>query len=223
MKKKSIIKMIVDILMLILMILEYSKIYTGQLLHEIFGITLLGLFVIHNILNINFYKALFKGKYNSQRIITTITDLAFLLCMLFTIILGIPISDKVFKFLGLNRNMLIRKLHTIFGYWGLVILSIHLGLHFKMIFSKISKKAKNNKILRIVTYLIQILVMIYGIKLMIDNSLVDYLIGKSSFAIPSGNIVTSFINNLIIVFSVGLVTYNLEKLLIKNTKNRKEE
>lgn len=45
MKKKSIIKMIIDILMLILMILEYSKIYTGGVLHEIFGITLLGLFV----------------------------------------------------------------------------------------------------------------------------------------------------------------------------------
>ncbi len=97
MKKKNIIKMVVDILMLILMLLEYSKIYTGQLLHEIFGIALLVLFIIHNVLNINFYKALFKGKYNIQRTITTITDLAFLLCMFFTIILGIPISDKVFN------------------------------------------------------------------------------------------------------------------------------
>ena len=220
MKKKSIIKMVIDILMLILMILEYSKLYTGQLLHEIFGITLLGLFVIHNILNINFYKALFKGKYNSQRIITTITDLAFLLCMLFTIILGIPISDKVFKFLGLNGNITTRKLHTIFGYWGLVILSIHLGLHFKMIFSKISKKAKNNKILRIVTYIIQALIIIYGIKLMLDNNLADYLIGKSSFAIPTGNIIISFINNFVIIFAIGLIIYSIEKIIKKGGKDK---
>ena len=222
MKKKVIAKMVVDILMLILMLLEYSKIYTGQLLHEIFGIALLGLFIIHNVLNINFYKALFKGKYNTQRLIITITDLVFLLCMLFTIILGIPISDKVFKFLGLNGNMTMRKLHTIFGYWGLVILSIHLGLHFKMIFSKISNKTKNNVILRIATCFIQVLIIIYGIKLMIDNNLGDYLIGKSSFAIPNGNIINSFVNYFIIVFSIGLVVYNLEKLFIKHSKKRKE-
>ena len=38
MNKKIIIRMIVDTLMLLLMLLEYSKLYTGQLLHEIFGI-----------------------------------------------------------------------------------------------------------------------------------------------------------------------------------------
>ena len=220
--KKNTIKMIVDILMLVLMLLEYSKMYTGQLLHEIFGIALLGLFIIHNVLNINFYKTLFKGKYNVQRLITTIIDLLFLLCMLFTIILGIPISDKVFKFLELNGNMTMRKLHTIFGYWGLVVLSIHLGLHFKMIFSKINNRAKDNIILRIAIYFIQGLIIIYGIKLMIDNNLGDYLIGKSSFAIPNGNIINSFVNNFIIVFSIGLVVYNLEKIFIKYSKNRKE-
>lgn len=159
--KKNTIKMIVDILMLVLMLLEYSKIYTGQLLHEIFGIALLGLFIIHNVLNINFYKTLFKGKYNVQRLITTIIDLLFLLCMLFTIILGVPISEKIFSFLNLNGNMTIRKLHTIFGYWGLIILAIHLGLHFKMIFAKLKNKVKENKIMKILIFTIQIIIIIY--------------------------------------------------------------
>ena len=214
MKKKSIIKMVVDILMLILMLLEYSKIYTGQLLHEIFGITLLGLFIIHNVLNINFYKTLFKGKYNVQRLITTIIDLLFLLCMLFTIILGIPISDKVFKFLGLNGNMTMRKLHTIFGYWGLIILAIHLGLHLKMIFARLKSRIKEKKILKIIIFIIQIIIIIYGIKAMIDTNLVSYLIGKSSFAIPT-SIVLSFINNLSIILTISIIVYNLEKLSLK--------
>lgn len=222
MKKKSILKIIVDVIMIILMLLEYSKIYTGQLIHELCGVILLILFITHNILNISFYKSLFKGKYNINRIIMTIINIGFLLCMLLTIILGIPISSYLFKFLKLDGNMTTRKLHTILGYWGLIFLSFHLGLHFKMIFSKISNKTKNNVILRIATCFIQVLIIIYGIKLMIDNNLGDYLIGKSSFAIPNGDIINSFVNYFIIVFSIGLVVYNLEKLFIKHSKKRKE-
>lgn len=222
MKKKSIIRMIVDILMLILILLEYTKIYTGQLLHEIIGIALLELFIAHNILNIKFYKSLFKGQYNSQRIFTTITDLVFLLCMLFTIILGIPISEKVFKFLDLNGNMTMRKLHTIFGYWGLIILSIHLGLHFKMMFTRLNKILENNKIKKVVIYLIELIIIIFGIKVMIEMNLWDYLIGKASFAIPSENIVISIFNNFTIIISIGLIFYSIKKLLIKNNKGRKK-
>ena len=213
MKKKSILKVIIDILMLILMLLEYSKIYTGQLMHEIIGIVLFGLFIIHNILNIKFYKNLFKGKYNSIRIITTIVNIAFLICMILTIALGIPISSELFKGLGLNGSMTTRKLHTIFGYWGLVILSIHLGMHFKMIFAKVNNKLKNKNIAKIVIYLIELLIIILGIKVMVERNFGDYLIGKASFAIPSGNILTEFLNNFIIVLSIGFITYNLEKIL----------
>ena len=77
MKKKTIIKIVIDSLMLVLMLLEYMKIYTGQLVHEITGIVLFMLFLIHNLLNINFYKNILKGKYNLTRITTTIVDMGF--------------------------------------------------------------------------------------------------------------------------------------------------
>ena len=163
-----------------------------------------------------------EGQYNSQRIFTTITDLVFLLCMLFIIILGIPISEKVFKFLDLNGNMTMRKLHTIFGYWGLIILSIHLGLHFKMMFTRLNKILENNKIKKVVIYLIELIIIIFGIKVMIEMNLWDYLIGKASFAIPSENIVISIFNNFTIIISIGLIFYSIKKLLIKNNKGRKK-
>ena len=68
MNKKSIIRMIVDILMILLMLLEYSKLYTGQLLHEIFGTLLLVLFIVHSTLNIIFTIALCS--HNIQKILT---------------------------------------------------------------------------------------------------------------------------------------------------------
>lgn len=215
MKKNSIIKIIIDILMIVLMLLEYSKLYTGQLLHEVFGIILFMLFVAHNILNINFYKNLFKGNYNFTRIMMTITNLAFLFCMLVTIILGIPISHQVFSFLKLKGNMTTIKLHTILGYWGIIILAIHLGLHFKMIFTKVINKMKTNRILKIVIYFLEILIILYGIKIMIDTNFFKYLIGEYSFGNFNGNVIVSFINNLSIVLSISIMIYNIQKICNK--------
>lgn len=214
MKNKKIIKIFIDVLMLIIMLLEFSKLYTGQLLHELFGIALFILFVIHNILNIYFYKNLLNGQYNILRGITTAVNILFLICMLFTIILGIPISSELFKKLNLNGNMTMRKLHTILGYWNLIILAIHLGFHFKIIFAKLKYKIKDKKIIRILFYIVELVTVILGIKIMIDINLGAYLLGKSSFAIPT-NIFISLTNNFIVVIAISIITYNFEKLLLK--------
>lgn len=214
MKNKKVIKIIIDVLMLIIMLLEFSKLYTGQLLHEVFGIILFILFITHNFLNISFYRNILKGKYTLLRTITTIINLLFLLCMLFTIALGIPISSEIFKGLNLNGNMTMRKLHTILGYWNLILLSIHLGFHFKVIFAKLKNKIKDKKAIKNLIYIIELIIVILGIKTMLDINLGAYLIGESSFAIPT-NIAISLINNLGIVISISIIIYNVEKILLK--------
>lgn len=220
MKNKKIVKMIIDALMLIIILLEFSKLYTGQLLHEAFGVALLILFIIHNILNINFYKNILKGNYNLLRVITTTTNILFLICMLLTIILGIPISSELFKELKLNGNTTIRKLHTILGYWNLILLSIHLGFHFKIIFAKLKNKIKDKKNIKNLFYMVELIIVIFGIKTMRDINLGAYLIGKSSFAIPT-NIILSLLNNFITVISISIFTYNFEKLLLKKKEGIK--
>ncbi|WP_314720385.1 DUF4405 domain-containing protein [Parvimonas micra] len=219
-KKKNIVKIIIDTLMLILLFFEYSKVFTGQLVHEIVGVLLLILFVIHNILNINFYKGLLKGRYNAVRVIATTVDIIFLICMLFTIILGIPISEEVFSFLNLNGNMTMRKLHTIFGYWSLIILSMHLGLHFKMIFAKFKRKIKNKRRLKLVILLIEIILVIYGIIVFYKINFVKLLIGEYSFGSFENSFIKSITNNFSILIAISIIMYNIEKLfLIKNRKD----
>lgn len=53
-----------DILMTILMIVVMSYQATGNLFHEVAGVILLILFVVHNILNRKWYKNILKGKYS---------------------------------------------------------------------------------------------------------------------------------------------------------------
>ncbi len=216
---KKIIKIIVDILMLILMLLEFSKLYTGQLWHEVFGITLFVLFITHNILNIKFYQNILKGKYTMLRTIKTIVNVAFLLCMVLTIVLGIPISSVVFKALNLNGNMTVRKLHTILGYWDLVLMSLHLGFHFRTIFSKLINFIKDKKAPKLAIYIIEIAIIIFGIKTMIDTNFGAYLLGKSSFAVPS-NFAISLINNISIVAALAIITYNVEKAMLHFSKTQ---
>ena len=204
-------KIVIDILMFILMLLEYSKLYTGQLLHEVFGILLLILFILHNILNIKFYKGLLKGKYNLQRITITVINFLLLMCLLFAIILAIPISESIFKFLNLSANMTVRKLHTIFGYWSLILMSIHLGLNLKILSAKIKNKVKERKIIKIILYIIELIIVALGIKAIIDTNLGLYLVGKASFAIPT-NAIVSFLNNFCIVATISIITNKLEKI-----------
>ena len=219
MKNSKIIRIIIDSLMLVLMLFEYSKVFTGQLVHEIIGIALFVLFVIHNILNISFYKNIFKGKYNLRRIITTIGDISFLLLMVATIFLGIAISNDLFKFLNSHGSMQIRSIHTILGYWNIVILAIHLGLHFNMIFKKFENSIKDRDNIKLVYCLIQIVIVVYGILVIINNDFVSYLIGKSSFGKVEANIFMSLLNNLSEILSISIIVFNIDKLLTRRKHN----
>ena len=46
------------------MLLEFSRLYTGALIHELIGIALLILVIVHLILNKNYLLNILKEKYN---------------------------------------------------------------------------------------------------------------------------------------------------------------
>lgn len=71
MKKKH-IRTVVDMAMIVLlpMLMAYSLI--GEKLHEIIGTILFALFIVHHVLNRQWYKAIFNGKYTPRRIFQTV-------------------------------------------------------------------------------------------------------------------------------------------------------
>ena len=209
--------MIVDILMFILILLEYSKIYTGQLAHEIFGSLLVLLVIAHNIININFYKSIFKGKYNTLRIANLVTNIAFLFCMLVTFCLAVPISDTIFSFINVHGNMTVRKLHSVFGYWSMAFLGLHLGLHFRVIFANVRKKLNDKKAIKYLIYILEIIIIILGIKFMIDSNFLMHLTGKYSFGTYSNNVFVSLMKNFCIVSAISELVHNIIKIWKKKT------
>ena len=166
------IRIILDILMYVIFIILMGHHITGDLIHEILGVTLFILFIIHNILNIKFYKKLFKGKYNLKRIFLTLVDIMLLICMIGMIISGIMISNKVFSFLNIKTSSLGLKLHMLSTSWGFIIMSIHLGLHLNVLINKVNSKMKDSTF-EYIYYLVLILIMVYGIYSFIELNFIS--------------------------------------------------
>lgn len=117
---------------LLLLLMAYQ--ITGQKLHEWLGAGMLVLFLTHNILNIRWYGNLFKGKYRLLRIIQTIVNISVLITMLCLGFSGIVLSRHVFAMFSIHGPVATaRTMHLAASYWGFVLMSVHLGLHWGMI------------------------------------------------------------------------------------------
>lgn len=134
MNRKQKVKISIDILMTALLVVLMTYPVTGQLAHEWAGAGMFLLFIAHHILNCRWFKTLGKGKYNTLRVIQTAVDVLLLADMLALMVSGIRMSRYVFPFLpGFGSIALARRLHLLASYWGFVLISVHLGLHWSMI------------------------------------------------------------------------------------------
>lgn len=166
---KNIIKIFIDIIMTILFFVLLAYNLTGCTMHEYLGFLIFAFFILHHILNFNWCKNLFKGKYNLTRSLNTFINFMLFICMLGLIISGILFNRDVVEFFNLsNIKVLNKKVHVICSYWGFIFMSAHLGMHWG-IFINMSKKFIN--INKQICITIALLIAIYGIVSFIKRDL----------------------------------------------------
>lgn len=182
---KSKIKWGIDILMTALLLGLMAYQITGQALHEWFGTGMLVLFLAHNILNIRWYGSLFKGKYRLSRILQTIVNLSVLVSMLCLGYSGIVMSRHVFASLSIHGPMATaRRMHMAASYWGFVLMSLHLGMHWGMVtgmFRRLSGGGKQSGVSVWVWRLAAVLIAGYGLLCFIRKDIVSYMFLKNEF------------------------------------------
>lgn len=185
MKLKAVIKLSVDVLMTLALLFLMGYHLWGEALHEWVGAGMLLLFIAHHILNGNWYKTLFKGKYNTMRILTLCTTFLVLVSMLAQMYSGIVMSRYVFDFLpGVGGMSLARRLHILGAYWGYILMSLHLGLHWNMILGMFRKAAgiKNESKTRSITsFIAELIIAGYGVWSFIRRDFLTYLLLQSEF------------------------------------------
>lgn len=216
------IRKIIDIIMVILFIVMMGYHITGNKVHEILGIVTFIFFIIHNILNIKWYKTIFKGKYNFQRVLGLIINLLLLITMICMMVSGIMISN-LFSFLNIPTTMLGRKLHMTSTSWGFVLMAVHVGLHLQIILMRLNKKMKSSTF-EYIYYLILILLAVGGLyTFVIDGMYKDmFLITEFKFFDYEQNPILYYLGIFSILAFFSLTTYSL--LLIKRKiKNKKKE
>lgn len=179
MKAKQIVRTIVDVVMLLALLCLMADQVTGEALHEWIGIGMTVMLTVHHLLNIRWYKALFKGKYNAYRILSIVTNTLLLCSIALTAFCGMSMSSHAVPFLyGMANTVFARTTHLALSFWSFALMGFHLGLHLPAIMAKI----KPNKAAKIVCTAAFTVAAGVGLWLFIRSGIPDYMLFRTHFA-----------------------------------------
>ena len=180
---KGKLKMTVDVLMTVALLFLVGYQFWGEKAHEWAGAGIFVLFAAHHILNVGWYKNLFRGKYTAYRIFQIIVDMLTLLSMAVLVYSSVVLSRYVFAFLPIESGLaLARRLHILGSYWGFLLMGLHLGLHWNMVFGRLKGKRKSeSRSRKTVLFLAGLFVALYGGWVFVKRDFATYLFLRSEF------------------------------------------
>ena len=182
-KKQStilIVKIILDIIMAISLLMLYQKMTISMSFHEIAGLVLFGLFLIHNLLNWKWIKSvtkkLFKKTTGFRLRISWIINALLFVSMAGIIITGLMIS----KTLPINFGKWFgaQQWHYFLAAMTIILMGIHLGLHWffiKGITCKISFLPK--KLSRTIGIFFLVVALVWGSFSIVTGSFTRWITG----------------------------------------------
>lgn len=219
MNKKN-IRMIIDISMTVLlpMLMAYSLI--GEKFHEIAGTMMFALFIAHHIMNIGWYKALFKGRYTARRAFQTILNMLLLVFMIMQPVSGVLMSKHMYTFIHLPGTSTAREVHLLFAYWGFVLMCLHVGTHLG---TPLGKLQRNKKKVWYAVIGIMAVISIYGCYAFVKRQLSDYMFRRAAFVFFDFNEprMWFFLDYLAIMILFAFAGYLITAVLIKTENHRK--
>ena len=178
-KTNMIIKRIVDAAMTVLLLCLMAYQVTGEMAHEWIGMGMTVLVIIHQILNRKWYGALFKGKYNPYRSMTTVLNILLMASFALTAFCGMSMSSYAVPFLyGMAPVSFVRRMHLSMSHWAFVLMGLHLGMHIPVMTAGLKLKERTRAILTC------IFTCISGISLwlFLRNGISNYLFFRVPFA-----------------------------------------
>ncbi len=159
MKSATIIKRIADLCLVVVLLFLMARALIGEAVHEILGCAMFVLMLGHMAINWTWYIGLRRGTWSAYRILRTSVNFIILACMLFSMVSGMLLSQHVFHLLGITGKAASARLfHLLASYWGFCLMSIHLGMHWRVIAGMIL-----NRRIRFVVNAIIVFVAAYGL------------------------------------------------------------
>lgn len=184
MSKKRILQSVVDLAMAVLLPLLMAYDLIGEEAHEWMGAAMVSLFLVHQVLNRRWYGALLHGRYHAARILNTVVNFLLLVDLVLMGASGIVMSAHVFSFLNLSKGAsAARLIHLPCAFWGFLLMSFHIGLHWQAVLSRIRAvwPGKANGKVRIFLRILVFSTSAYGIYAFFKRRFPDYLFLKTQF------------------------------------------
>lgn len=220
------IKISIDLVMSVCLLLLVSYSLIGEELHEWIGSGMFLLVIFHQILNLNFYKNLFHGKYTFYRIIQVFLVVLILSFMMASMTSGIILSRYLYTWIDFHKGAgVARSVHMVAGYGGFILMPVHLGFHWSTILSVVKTKIRkesdrNSRIPQIMA----VMAAGYGVYALLRRDILSYLVLKNQYVFfdysePLWSFFADYIAIMCLWIWVGFYLAKTSKYL---TKRRRE-
>lgn len=184
MNRQLLVRLSLDLVMVVLILLSFAYQLTGNMLHELIGFVLLFLAIVHNLLNWRWYAALLKGKYNARRLIGGMVNSLLLAISVLLFMSGIMNSDVLSFVNKTDESVFTRQFHAWAAYWILILASVHLGMHWKMVMAEIRKMVRmtgTSRIGAIVLRIMAVTIVAFGVDASFNRNMFSKLTAAYSF------------------------------------------
>ena len=224
--KRFTVKILIDIGMTICLLLLMPYSLLSETAHEWIGMVMLLLFILHHILNHKWLTSISKGKYNAFRITQTVLVIMMFILMMGSMISGILLSNHIFKWIEISGSyMTARQIHMFCAYWGLVVMSLHLGLHWNIVVVMAGRLWKNSSIIR--KWMVRTVAAViagYGLYAFYRRQIGDYLLMKVHFVFYDyeEGVFPFLIDYLAVMILIAFIGYYGGLRLKKTSKKKKK-
>lgn len=131
-KRRTVARVVIDAAMAAMYVAVMATALVQEAPHEYLGVALFVVTVAHAVLNLRWFKALFRGRYSAVRTMRLIAIAGLLVCMVGMVASSLVISKHAFGFLPAPPGTgWARRMHMLCSYWGFVFTFAHAGLQLK--------------------------------------------------------------------------------------------
>lgn len=125
-----------------------------------------------------------RGRYTLLRVVQTILVLVMLVLMIGSMVSGILLSNHIFpsvRIAGISEQTVL--VHILCAYWGFVVMSMHLGIHWNMVVVMCGRLfARPSKLRAWIARIVAAVTAGYGLYVFGKRQFSEYLFMKMHFA-----------------------------------------
>ena len=181
---------LLDAILFALFVAGMSFYNLPSILHEILGVAMAAAIILHLAINRRRFASLLK-KLTPRKFFNAATDCALTICAAIILIPGVFMSNYLFAELvsfELRRNMTFHQLHVATPYAMLILIGVHIGLHWRGLRQRILNLFGLEKIYQrrqIFFRAAAVILSLFGVAGLYLNRVGDRLLMKHIFATPA--------------------------------------